>query len=805
MELDYRLTLGLGLPRSIIENVHDIAKTPGRRLHVAKLLGEIDVSYWGGIGSLLVDDPSSRVRGEVALSLGATGDEEAIHLLNELASDGVWQVRSKVALAALKHGSEAVLPIVIKLLLDDDPRVRAAALRAYIRLRTLHPEVASNLQNLDLLPETKSTGIERVRRILAGGEVSPRVSIKLSAFPAWECEEMLLDFSSSPDVRVEFATLKSEFDIISNLLWEESGGQPQPEAPGDELPEGDEPPKRYVNSWFVGHPDPLEPLRFGQKYELGIQVSPKLRVGSFTKGEPDFHEPEFGAQDTLDVIVAIVTDDFEVLDKPAKRMKLSKDKTKTSPTVTFKVRPIKNNQDVFITVLFYHENNLFHEACIGARVQVLEAHEGMVPTAYFPTENRLSRVPIRGPRNVNLQVIELKEGYRLILFYDFGDDQFDVMWCKIPITRDRVADLLQGVRDDIVSVVHTEGTLANGEPGEIFFDGEPPTVPLSEARLPKLYAVDDTVYKSTLESLARAGRKLYVNLFHPTKGTQKERAQARQVGKVLRQLSAGRALKIQVLSDDFFIPWSLLYDGDYPAEEVNPDEFWGFKHVIEEVPYRTHEEESEAVISVGEAPLRLGMNINRTKIQEVLIKPQLTRVQKLKHVVQVYPRFTEKDVLDALRGEGGQHQLEYFYCHAGTAGDPQKDFDQSYLGLTKDDTGLTLEDIKLATVDSRFQGNPLFILNACESAQMDGRFYDGFVPKFLNMGACAVVGTDCEVPSLFGAHFGMVLLEAFFRGSSIGEALLAVRKQFLAQYQNPLGLIYRIFGNTDVCLYRPII
>ena len=135
-------------------------------------------------------------------------------------------------------------------------------------------------------------------------------------------------------------------------------------------------------------------------------------------------------------------------------------------------------------------------------------------------------------------------------------------------------------------------------------------------------------------------------------------------------------------------------------------------------------------------------------------------------------------MLAALQGQGGQGEVEVdFYCHAGVAGTSEAYFDQSYLGLTSDKRGLTLEDIKIATVGRVFTGRPVVFLNACESARMDGRFYDGFVPRFLAMGARVVVGTDCEVPSLVGAHFGTRFLEAFFQGRSVGEAVVAQRRE----------------------------
>jgi len=566
------------------------------------------------------------------------------------------------------------------------------------------------------------------------------------------------------------------------------------------LPNAGTQPIRYVNSWFLGHPDPLTPLRFGQVYELGIQVSPILLVGTFTSGELEFHEQDFGDADVLDVKLALVTEDFEIMDKAAKNMILPRDINRESSIVKFKVKPIKNNQDVFITVLFYRDNNLFQEALIGARIQVTNSIAEDKVTAYFPTENRFL-APIGGHRDINIQIKGFNDFYRFTLFYDFGNDQFDVMSCTIPINRSRVADFVKGVRENLLNVVNTKATLSNKKTGMIFY--EPCDAPLEEGRLPELYSIEDNICDQSLQTLAKAGRYLYVNLFYSTKGSRRERERTARIGEALRKLSNDRSLRIQVLSDDFFIPWNLFYDGAYPAEKVNPYEFWGFKHVIEEIPYRTSEEEPKDATSIEKNQLRIGMNISRT-IQKELTDPQLSFVKNIGSMGKSFERSKEEEVVAALQGMTEECQLEYFYCHAGTEGESQRNFDQSYIGLTRDDEGLTLEDIKLATAGCRFKGNPIFILNACESAQMDGRFYDGFVPQFLSMGACSVVGTDCELPSLFGAHFGILLLDALLRGNPIGDILLELRRHFLKKYKNPLGMIYRVFGNADAHLSNPI-
>ncbi|MCA1633834.1 MAG: CHAT domain-containing protein, partial [Acidobacteria bacterium] len=565
------------------------------------------------------------------------------------------------------------------------------------------------------------------------------------------------------------------------------------------------PARRYVNSWFVGHPDPFEPLRYGHDYELGIEVGPQPRVGTLTQDDIGFKEPPFSEQETMEVVVAIVTEDFEVLDKPAKRMLLPRDMTKKSPTVNFKVRPIKNNVDAHINVLFYYRNNLFQESVVGARVRVLEEATEVRPTAFFPTADRLPTSPVHGPRDVNLQIVRREGSYRFILFYDFGREDFDIMWCNLPVNQPKLENLIQGMRSDLISVVKKQGTLRDGQPGPIFYDGEPEEDPLRERRLPRLHRVDDKLYSEVLKVLADAGSNMFVNLFFSGVGSRKESEKTERIGQRLRELSRGRGLKIQILSNEFFLPWNLIYDGDGEDGECRPSGFWGFKHVLEELPGDVYEEaEPDVVIDVEGGNFTVGMNVSHTAIPKVLVDPQLNEVRGLGPSVRVLERSSETEVLRAIQGRLEQGRLEYFYCHAGTKGDPQQNFDYSYIGLTNSDKGLTLRTIKSEAVGARFQGRPVVFLNACESAQMDGRFYDGFVPKFLMMGARAVVGTDCEVPSLFGAHFGSGFLKAYLGGDPVGEALLKQRQYLLDEYQNPLGLIYRVFGDADVRLAQPL-
>ena len=153
----------------------------------------------------------------------------------------------------------------------------------------------------------------------------------------------------------------------------------------------------------------------------------------------------------------------------------------------------------------------------------------------------------------------------------------------------------------------------------------------------------------------------------------------------------------------------------------------------------------------------------------------------------------KKALADATTGD----QILYFYCHAESTGlnDPGGP-DASSLVLT--DAAVTLGDLNLnASTSIQLPGNPLVFINACESGKMSPAFYDGFVPYFMAKGARGVVGTECKTPALFAAVWAKRFFERFLDGETLGDAFLGLRREFLDQHGNPLGLMYAVHCDGD--------
>ncbi len=98
---------------------------------------------------------------------------------------------------------------------------------------------------------------------------------------------------------------------------------------------------------------------------------------------------------------------------------------------------------------------------------------------------------------------------------------------------------------------------------------------------------------------------------------------------------------------------------------------------------------------------------------------------------------------------------------------------------------------------SALSGHPLVFINACESGELTPTFYDGFVPYFLAKGARGVIGTETKTPGLFASEWAKAFFDDFFTGKPLGQVVLDQRRRFLAEHNNPLGLLYGIHCDTD--------
>jgi hypothetical protein len=148
--------------------------------------------------------------------------------------------------------------------------------------------------------------------------------------------------------------------------------------------------------------------------------------------------------------------------------------------------------------------------------------------------------------------------------------------------------------------------------------------------------------------------------------------------------------------------------------------------------------------------------------------------------------------------------LIYFYCHA-VSKFPNEDggVDDSKIALT--DTKISLRELKIKARTSFpvLTNAPLVFLNACESAELSPYLYDGLMPYMIARGVRGMIGTEVETPALFAAEFAKDFIRRFAAGGQpLGELLLNMRREYLEQKNNVMGLVYALYSSGDVVVER---
>ena len=71
---------------------------------------------------------------------------------------------------------------------------------------------------------------------------------------------------------------------------------------------------------------------------------------------------------------------------------------------------------------------------------------------------------------------------------------------------------------------------------------------------------------------------------------------------------------------------------------------------------------------------------------------------------------------------------------------------------------------------------------------------------FRSLGASGVVGSECTIPEMFAEAYMTELFPHILHGERLGQAMLTVRKKFLMERANPLGLLYSLYASNDLAL-----
>ncbi len=469
-------------------------------------------------------------------------------------------------------------------------------------------------------------------------------------------------------------------------------------------------------------------------------------------------------EEEIALTIQLKSDDFR-FDFEAKNLYVPR--TGRSDRERFQITPLHDGACQITAVVL--KGNAF------VQVITLKFHVGPLFTVETLGRN-LDSAPRLAPRDLHLTFLPENDGYRVILSGPVAAT------AHLPLNRRYLAHLVAQARKTLHEIVHFE----LGDVRRYQVDLQIPPV------------VNDRM----LIKLANAGYDLFDQIFY---GPGHD-LQARQIGDAMRKMAREQNLRLQIFSQNFMLPWGIMYVGDDP-DAPDPEMFFGLRHIIEHIPLQPNMQVFDHEIDVSDG-LHVSLNVS-TDIDQQMGQPFIGRqlaewetiTQAHGQTIKVEVRHDHLSVLEALNAGDAPDEVMYFYCHAESfdLNEPEKGTPDYSRLIFNNHQALTLR--RLSRNRELLAGQPLVFINACESAELSPEFYDGFVPYFVNKGARGVIGTECETPALFAEAFAKQFFAQFLKGErSLGEIFLALRRDFYFERNNLLGLVYALYVDGDTKL-----
>jgi CHAT domain len=544
---------------------------------------------------------------------------------------------------------------------------------------------------------------------------------------------------------------------------------------------------RSINAWLTDVDGtkipPDQPLQVGNTYDLkfnvdapmaGARASLAIDVSKLFQSLP----PE---QQTVDLLVMIETDDFTINGDDQQVIAVPRT-GRSKNTATFNIEPKRNGEGV-IKAFFYANNRVFQKMTITLQVgpKLADAPAMNMQVSGLTMSSAMSMAVRRDDKPVNLMIIKKEAGYQFIL------QGVGAMRAFLNLSETQIAELVGQTREVFKGIVYT---MVNNQ---YLYQLENTTIP------PEVHA-------ATLKTMAKHGTLMYRKLFYgPGSGPD-----ARAMGELLRKLSQEHQLHIEIVAERFTFPWSMLYARDDlkpDLSNVDPEGFWGFKHVIEYTPEFAVGTPINFVPEIKVAD-KVGLSfISNTTIDTQMGRPIIAGQRDFFKsapglAMTEYP--TTTDLYNLLNDPDHAAQVLYFYCHA-VSNLPGEKAGVGGSKVVLSDGPATLDDLNFAAPLDKppLKNAPLVFMNCCQSAELSPYLYDGLVPYLITKGARGVIGTEVDTPALFAAEFAKEFLTRFAQGGQkLGDILLDMRREYLLNKNNVMGLVYALHSSGEIYISR---
>ena len=536
-----------------------------------------------------------------------------------------------------------------------------------------------------------------------------------------------------------------------------------------------------MNAWIDDY-DGSKPMGVGNVYQLMFDVSPKRATALMVPPDSVIKPKELFPEgvDKIELSITIMSDDFTVWGNTNAKLVVFRD-SDSKGFVSFNIEPNREGMCSLKAIIFLGDNHLqtwtftFQAGPYQAGKKIVNVQAQGIAMG---SAGKLNQP--RSENTVNIVISNMGGGYSSVVVGGVS------IAAKLGLTAPALDELLKRARDTLRGIVYRDVNAS---------------APYSNLRT---IDVPPAIHQESLNKLAEIGALLYQRLFFDSPDEN-----ATTIGNLLRDQQ--RQLRIQISAENFIFPWTLLYDKKLEfGSNADWQGFWGFKHIVEYVPSApgTLVSFNPQITAAGKLPMIFVANEQIDGQMHVpLIEDQKQFFATLADKIDLTTQTTKAEMIANLRNADLPAQLLYLYCHAHSAlpGEGQGT-GQSMLMIDDlvEANGLTVETMTIyADLTTRLKSAPLVYLNACQGAQMSALLYAGLVPYLVRKGARGVIGTEVDTPALFAAEFAKRFFTRFLsEGVPLGQLMLDLRREFVQQHNNIMGLVYSLYSNGSVCVVR---
>jgi CHAT domain len=169
------------------------------------------------------------------------------------------------------------------------------------------------------------------------------------------------------------------------------------------------------------------------------------------------------------------------------------------------------------------------------------------------------------------------------------------------------------------------------------------------------------------------------------------------------------------------------------------------------------------------------------------------------------------DPLVRLDGMPSDHEADvhHFACHCDTDANEDRAWALTIAGPEKDsERRLQLGDLRSHWIQHTAaiqrsavaRRRPLVFINACGASRIDPMKAGSFPDWFLVRGHAGYIGSETAIPDRFAATYSAEFYSRVLKGAPVGDALVQAKRKLLAEYLNPLGVLYVMYADPDLVL-----